>query len=204
MATNSRLHSAGLRRLASRRRREVFARGVNAGHGLLERLETRQAMAAADLLPTLAEMRSSVYQVIDATGLAFDNRQIASRDDVNVGSEVRLYRFTPRWNFEYIIDAAASRRSGMDPVLAVYDTDTGARLAVNDDISPTESASRLTMPLVAGHSYTLAVTSYDAAVTGAYRISVQALLADDARPNDDVPARGVATRIPLPTSRSRA
>jgi len=202
MATYSRLHRERANRLVSRRRATFSARGVESGLGLLEHLETRRAMAAADLLPTLAEMRSNVYQVIDATALAFDNRQIASRDDVNVGSEVRLYRFTPRWNFDYSLGVSAAQRSWMDPVVAVYDTDTGARLAVNDDISPTDSASRVTMPLVAGRSYTLAVTSYDAAVTGAYRISVQALLADDARENDDAPVRGVATRITQPANAS--
>ena len=42
-------------------------------------------------------MRAEAYQVVEAPLLAFDNRQIATRSDFNVGSEVSLYPFIPRW-----------------------------------------------------------------------------------------------------------
>ena len=165
-----------------------------------ERLEPRHALAAADLLPTLDEVRAEAYQVVEGPLLAFDNRQIATRSDVNVGSEVALYSFVPRWDFDYDVAVWASRRSAMDPVIAVYDTESGERLAFHDDVSTADASSQLTLPLEAGHRYTLAVTSYDTGVTGGYEILLQAALADDARPDDDLPLRGVATDIVDPTA----
>ncbi|MFM7041079.1 MAG: clostripain-related cysteine peptidase [Planctomycetaceae bacterium] len=159
-------------------------------------------MAAADLVPTLADLRASTAQVIDATGLAFDVRQVAATDDVNVGSEVRLYGFTPQWDFDYEVGVAALRNSWMDPVIAVYDTTTGVRLATADDVSPSDSSSRLTLPLIAGQRYTLAVTSFDTATVGPYDVAIRAALEDDIREDDDAPVRGVATRIPQPENAS--
>jgi hypothetical protein len=161
----------------------------------IERLEERHALAAADLLPTLDEVRAEAYQIVEAPLLAFDNRQIAARSDVNVGSEVTLYPFIPRWNFDYDVSVWASRRSGMDPVIAVYDTESGERLGFHDDVSTDDSSSQLTLPLLAGHRYTLAVTSYDTGVTGGYEIVLQAAIEDDGRENDDQPRGGVATDI---------
>lgn len=181
-----------LRRNPGRRRNRVVA--------TIERLEERHALSAAELLPTLAEVRAEAYQVVEAPLLAFDNRQIATRSDVNVGSEVSLYPFIPRWDFTYEVSVRAARGSAMDPVIAVYDTETGARLAFHDDLSATDSSSRLTLPLLADHRYTLAVTSYDAGVTGGFAIVLRAALVDDGRPNDDRPAQGVATEITTPAN----
>ena len=159
-------------------------------------------MAAADLLSTLTDLRASPAQLIDATALAFDVRQVAATDDVNVGSEVRLYGFTPQWDFDYEVGVAALQNSWMDPVIAVYDTATGARLATADDVSPSDSSSRLTLPLSAGRRYTLAVTSFDTATVGPYDVVIRAALEDDTREDDDAPVRGVATRIPQPENAS--
>ena len=159
-------------------------------------------MAAADLLPTLADLRASTSQVIDATALAFDVRQVAATGDVNVGSEVRLYGFTPQWDFDYEVGVTASRNSWMDPVIAVYDTTTGVRLASADDVSPSDSSSQLTLPLIAGQRYTLAVTSFDTATVGPYDVAIRAALQDDTREEDDAPARGIATPITQPENAS--
>ena len=184
--------AALIRRKPSRRRNRVAV--------TIERLEERHALSAAELLPTLTEVRAEAYQVVEAPLLAFDNRQIATRSDFNVGSEVSLYPFIPGWDFTYEVTVRAARGSAMDPVIAVYDADTGARLAVHDDLGATDSSSRLTLPLLADHRYTLAVTSYDTGVTGGYAIVLRAALADDGRPNDDRPARGVATEITTPAN----
>ena len=90
----------------------------------------------------------------------------------------------------------------MDPVVAVYDTATGGRLATADDVSPSDSSSRLTLPLSAGRRYTLAVTSFDTATVGPYDVAIRAALEDDIREDDDAPVRGVATRIPQPENAS--
>jgi len=182
--------------------RRRVARRRNAVAGGIERLEQRHALSAAELLPTLAEVRAEAYQVVEAPLLAFNNRQFATRSDLNVGSEVSLYPFIPRWDFTYEVTVRATRGSALDPVIAVYDAETGARLAVHDDISTTDSSSRLALPLLADHRYTLAVTSYDTGVTGGFTIVLRAALADDGRPNDDRPARGVATEITTPANAS--
>lgn len=182
--------------------RRRVARRRNAVAGGIERLEQRHALSAAELLPTLAEVRAEAYQVVEAPLLAFDNRQVATRSDLNVGSEVSLYPFIPRWDFTYEVTVRATRGSALDPVIAVYDAETGARLAVHDDISTTDSSSRLVLPLLADHRYTLAVTSYDTGVTGGFTIALRAALTDDGRPNDDRPTRGVATEIATPANAS--
>lgn len=150
----------------------------------------------------LADLRASTAQVIDATALAFDVRQVAATDDVNVGSEVRLYGFTPRWDFDYEVGVTATRNSWMDPVIAVYDTTTGGRIATADDVSPSDSSSRLTLPLSAGRRYTLAVTSFDTKTVGPYDVAIRAALEDDSREDDDAPVRGVATRMAQPENAS--
>ena len=60
-------------------------------------------------------MRAEAYQVVDAALLTFDNRQIATRSDFNVGSEVSLYPFIPGWDFAYEVTVRATRGAWPEP-----------------------------------------------------------------------------------------
>ncbi|MFM8577275.1 MAG: clostripain-related cysteine peptidase, partial [Planctomycetaceae bacterium] len=165
-----------------------------------ERLEGRQLLAAADLLPTLAGLRADISQVVEAQLIPFDGRQIAHRLDSNVGGEVTIYPFVPRWDFSYELSVSPRGRSLMDPVIALYDVLSGDRIAINDDESVSSAASLLVLPLVADKRYVLAVTSYDRATVGAYEVLIEAAMVDDARENDDSFAQ--ATRITNPYTAS--
>lgn len=156
-----------------------------------ERLEPRQMLAVTELLPTLDAVRDRAYQVVDAT-LVFDPRQEVGVTATNVGSEVVLYRFKPLWSMDYRMQAVATKGSSIDPVIALYGPE-GDRIAWHDDVSISDSSSRLDMSLTAGATYTLAVTSYDIGVSGGYRVAVRANLVDDAHENNDTIR--TATRI---------
>jgi len=96
---------------------------------------------------------------------------------VNVGSEVVIQAILPKWSMDYTLTAEARRGSQMDPVVALYDT-AGNRLVISNDISPTDSSSKVTFGLTADSRYSIAATRYDAATTGAYSICVAAALGD--------------------------
>jgi hypothetical protein len=115
-------------------------------------------------------VRAEAYQVVDAALLTFDNRQIATRSDFNVGSEVSLYPFIPGWDFTYGVTVRAARGSAMDPVIAVYDADTGARLAVHDDLGTTDRETLLLGGLPAGVYY-VDVYGYDGAYNPRYTLT---------------------------------
>jgi hypothetical protein len=115
-------------------------------------------------------VRAEAYQVVEAPLLAFDNRQIATRSDFNVGSEVSLYPFIPGWDFTYGVTVRAARGSAMDPVIAVYDADTGARLAVHDDLGTTDRETLLLGGLPAGVYY-VDVYGYDGAYNPRYTLT---------------------------------
>ncbi|NCX98577.1 MAG: hypothetical protein EBX35_08385, partial [Planctomycetia bacterium] len=145
------------------------------------------------MLPTLADLRQSAYQTEDRS-LFFTNQQKAAATGVNVGGEVTLYSLRPAFAAPYAIDVRAARGSGMDPAIAVYD-EAGDQVAVNDDASLADSSSRLVVPLLAGRHYSLAVTSYDTAVTGGYTVDVAARIGDDPHENNNTRPR--ATAMPL-------
>lgn len=65
-------------------------RSSRSGHRLhLESLETRRVLSAADLLPTLADLRASTADVYPAD-LSLDNQQRVTRQEVNIWGEVDL------------------------------------------------------------------------------------------------------------------
>jgi hypothetical protein len=96
---------------------------------------------------------------------------------------------------DYRMQAVATKGSSIDPIIALYDPE-GERIAWHDDVSTSDTSSRLDLPLTAGSTYTLAVTSYDVGVTGAYRVSVGANLVDDTFENNDTIR--TATRVRQP------
>ena len=163
-------------RMATASRRALVHRGF-------EVLEARHALTFADLLSTLAEVRQSAYQTEDKS-LFFTNQHKAAATGVNVGGEVVLYGLRPGLDANYAITVRAASGSGMDPAIALYD-EAGLQVAVNDDVSPEDSSSRLVVSLLAGQRYCLAVTSYDTAVTGRYVLDVAAQIADDSRENNN-------------------
>lgn len=158
-----------------------------------EVLEARHALTFADLLPTLADVRQSAYQTEDQS-LFFTNQQKAAATGVNVGGEVTLYSLRPAFAANYAIDVRAARGSGIDPAIALYD-EAGIQVAVNDDVSPEDSSSRLVVSLLAGQHYCLAVTSYDNAVTGGYAVDVVAQIGDDSHENNNTLRQATATPL---------
>ena len=158
-----------------------------------EVLEARHALTAAELLPTLAEVREIAYQTADKA-LFFTNQQKAETRDTNVGGEVLLYSLRPAFTTNYAFDVSATRDSSIDPAIALYDQ-TGQRVALNDDLSETDSGSHLVVPLVAGQKYCLAVTSSDSGTTGRYGVNVTAQIGDDSNENNNSLRR--ATSMPL-------
>ena len=178
------------------------ASGLPHERGLAQRafeiLEARHALTFADLLGTIAEVRQSAFQT-EERALFFDNRQQASASGVNVGGEVILYALRPRFDAAYAALVTGGSGSGIDPAIAIYD-EAGQRLAVNDDASPSDSSSLIVLQLMAGQRYTLAVTSYDDATTGAYVVDVAAQLGDDSHEEDDTLRQ--ATAVPLAGTRA--
>lgn len=177
----------------------LFARRRSRGEGRsetrmnrlqLESLESRRVLSAADLLPTLAELRASTADVYPAD-LTLDNQQRVVRQEVNVWGEVDLYSFTPAWTGSYRF-TVNSVRSAIDPVIAVYDAG-GNRIAFNDDATARTNNSATTATLTAGTVYQFAVTSYDAMSGGRYSASITGVLQDDASENNDSQAR--ASRV---------
>ena len=148
----------------------------------IESLEARQVLSAADLLPTLDELRASTNDVYPAD-LTLDNQQRVVRQEVNIWGEVDLYSFTPAWSGVYRF-AADGLRAAMDPVIAVYDP-TGTRIAFNDDATLRTNNSATTASLTAGMVYQFAVTSYDARSAGKYSASIAGVLQDDVFENND-------------------
>jgi len=175
-------------------------RNRSAALARIERLEPRHALAVADLLPSLADMRSApAIDVVDDRPLLFDNHQVATARATNVGSEVSVQRVKPHCTMEYLIKARPDAGSGMDPVIALYDAE-GNLLALNDDVSTDDSSGFIKFPLSAGMTYYVAVTSYDRGTTGPYTVTVAANLVDDLREPDDTLRR--ATKVaPLNGSR---
>ncbi len=155
----------------------------------VEKLERREVLTFADL-----ETATTLAALFDNTadyypyGLTLDNRQQVVRQESNVGGEVDLYSFTPAWSGTYRF-TAESRRSAMDPVIAVYegsiDSGDGVRIAFNDDASLRTRNSLATASLTAGTTYTFAVTSYSTRTVGRYSASITGLLVDDAYENND-------------------
>ena len=156
-------------------------------------LEPRHALTAAELLPTLPEVREIAYQTADKS-LFLTNQQKAETQDTNVGGEVLLYSLRPAFTTNYAFDVTATRDSSIDPSIALYDQ-SGQRVALNDDISETDSGSHLVVPLVAGQKYCLAVTSSDSGTTGRYEVNVTAQIGDDSNENNNSLRR--ATSMPL-------
>ncbi len=151
----------------------------------IESLEPRHALTAADLLPSLADMRAApAIDVVDDRPLLFDNHQVAMARGTNVGSEVSIQRVKPHWTMDYRIRARADAGSDMDPIVALYD-ENGQQLAFNDDVSRTDNSGCIQFLLTTGTTYFVAVTSYDRGTTGAYTIDVVANLIDDVREPDD-------------------
>jgi len=154
----------------------------------MERLERREVLTLADLqdASTLADLYENTADIYPG-GLTLDNRQHVVHPANNFGGEIDLYSFTPAWSGAYRFTAASSR-STMDPVIAVYDGD-GVRIAFNDDATTRTRNSLATASLNAGTTYTFAVTSFSTQAVGRYTAGITGLLQDDAYENNDTLAR---------------
>lgn len=174
----------------SRGRRRGDTRTVSPDMNVLamERLERREVLTLADLqdASTLADLYENTADIYPG-GLTLDNRQQVVHPANNFGGEIDLYSFTPAWSGAYRFTAASSR-STMDPVIAVYDGD-GVRIAFNDDATTRTRNSLATASLNAGTTYTFAVTSFSTQTVGRYTAGITGLLQDDAYENNDTLAR---------------
>lgn len=134
-------------------------------------------------VPTSNYVQVSLNAQGDATGTA----SIAS-------TELDWFRFTATTGGSYILDATTPS-SNLDTVAAVYSS-TGSRLGYNDDVSSSNTDSRVTVTLTAGQTYFLGVTNYTGTAAGAYSWKIDGPAAivtpppatDDAYENNDTQA----------------
>ena len=103
---------------------------------------------------------SNVVQVaLNTSGDATGTARIAT-------TETDWYRFTAATGGSYTFDATTPT-SSLDTVAAVYSA-TGRRLGFNDDVSSSNTDSRVTVTLAAGQTYLFGVTNYTGTSGGAY------------------------------------
>jgi hypothetical protein len=146
----------------------------------LERLEDRltpswAGVPPATITPPAAFTAFSLNGQGDATGSASIT-----------GGEVDWYRFTAPVGGAHVFQATTPS-SDLDTVIAVFSS-AGQRLAYNDDISSSNTDSRLSVSLAAGQTYYLAVTNYTGSPPGAYSLLIDGpaqAAADDAYENND-------------------
>ena len=61
----------------------------------------------------------------------------------------------------------------LDTILEIFDADSGASVAYNDDIMTNVTNSSLTFTPQAGHSYVIRVSEFAEGTTGNYSLRVQ-------------------------------
>jgi hypothetical protein len=147
---------------------------------VLEELEPRWAPAWLGVPPaTITPPASAVQVTFNAQNDATGSAAIAS-------TEVDYYSFTAPASGLYTL-SAATPTSNLDPVLGLFSS-TGQRRAYNDDISSSNTDSRLNYSLTAGTRYYVGITNYTGSAGGAYTWTIDGPAGtgtDDALENND-------------------
>ena len=141
----------------------------------LEALEVRLTPSAVHLTPTV-RVPSAVAINLGVTGAS------TTRGTIN-STEVDYFLLTPKWTATYEVRVSPTPGVALDPVAAVYSS-KGQRITLNDNANSGTKASLMSVPLMAGQAYYVAVTNQKVE-RGGYSLSVQARLNDDTFEEND-------------------
>ncbi len=145
----------------------------------LERLEDRLTPSWSSVPPATVPVPSLYTPVVlDTLGDAAGDSSIAT-------TEVDWYRFTAPAGGTYVFQTTTP--GSLDTVMGIYSS-TGLRGAYNDDVSTSNTDSRITVSLTAGRTYSLGITNYLGTPGGSYSWSINGPSAptpDDAYENND-------------------
>ncbi len=147
----------------------------------MEVLEPRLALTWAGVPPL------SVTPPTSAVAVTFNAQSDASGSGTIATTEVDYFSFTARASGSCTV-LVTTPSSGLDTVIGVFSA-SGQRLAYNDDLSTTNTDSRLTINLSAGSRYFLGVTNYSSTTRGAYTFTIDGpsatTVVDDVYENND-------------------
>lgn len=130
----------------------------------LENLEDRLALSWAGVPPTQVSIPSSTVLTLNSNAFASGSASISFNEN-------DYFSFTAPRSGAYQLDAYTPS-SSVDTVLGVFNT-FGQRLAYNDDISTSNTDSRVTVNLTAGQRYFFGITNYTGTSGGSYAWQVQ-------------------------------
>jgi len=142
--------------------------------------QTYYIQALGDYVGRSSRYRLQVDVPIDDYGSDFENAGEAwmnsrgrgrARGSINWNADVDMLQLTATVTGQMQVDLSGSRRSDLDPVLYVYDTD-GTQLAYDDDSGEGLNA-RATFDVVAGQTYYLKAQSYAGSSAGKYSLTMQ-------------------------------
>jgi hypothetical protein len=126
----------------------------------LENLESRWTPAWAGIPPTaITPPTNTVATTFNSVGDAAGSASISS-------GEVDYYSFISPTSGSFQL-SASTPYSNLDPVLGLFNA-SGQRLAYNDDISSSNTDSRLTVNLTAGTRHYVGITNYSGSGGGSY------------------------------------
>ena len=154
---------------------QISARGLRSASPLrFETLEDRLTPSWGGLPPSAVALPTDAVSVaLNATGDVKLPAAIAT-------TEIDWYRFTAAAGDS--VFRATTPRSDLDPVIGVYDA-AGRLVASNDDVSGTNTDSRVKVNLKAG-TYFLGVTNFDGTDGGTYTVSLNTPTPPVAPPTD--------------------
>jgi hypothetical protein len=126
----------------------------------LESLEDRLVPSWGSTPPSSLTVPSSASAIVlDSSGDASGTASISA-------NEIDWYKFTATTAGTYIF-TATTPSSNLDTVIGIYSS-AGARKAYNDDLSSSNTDSRVSVSLTAGQTYAFGVTNYTRTSGGAY------------------------------------
>jgi hypothetical protein len=147
----------------------------------MEMLEPRLALTWAGVPPlTITPPTNPVLVTLNSQSDASGTASIAT-------TEVDYYSFTATSGGSYTI-SATTPSSTLDTVIGIFSA-SGQRITYNDDLSGSDSDSRITVNLSADSRYFLGVTNYSSTSRGAYTFTIDGattiVQTDDVYENND-------------------
>lgn len=148
----------------------------------VETLESRWTPAWAGVPP------ATVSLIPNPVSVTFNANNDRSATAAIATSEIDWYSFIAPVSGSYNL-SAITPSSNLDPVIGLFSA-AGTRIAYNDDISNTNTDSRITLNLVAGNRYYYGITNYTNTAGGAYTWTIDgpAPIVDDSYEQNDTSA----------------
>jgi hypothetical protein len=148
-------------------------------HLRIEALEQRLALTWAGVPPTSIAPPVALAVTLNAQSDASGSAAITT-------TEVDYYSFTANATGSYTF-SASTPSSSLDTVIGIFSS-TGQRLSYNDDLSSTNTDSRVSVNLTTGARYYFGVTNYATNSRGAYSWAIDGPVptsTDDVYENND-------------------